>query len=328
MLIQCAVYKEGKKVGEMTPAESKQRVDAEPGAFAWVALKDSSKEELGAIAALYGLPELAVEDAISGEQQPKLEEYGDTLFLVARQLEVDASGELKVGEVAFFVGANHVVSVRKGAGEGFTAARARVEREPRLLAKGSAYVFYALIDAVVDRYFPVAKKLEDKLERIEARVFAKGDLGGDARRDLARELYDIKREVAQCRHAVEPLMEASYKLFGGRVPALCEGLGDYFRDISDHLQRIETNLSNMLETIGSAMQTNLALVTIDESVTTKKLAAWAAIFAVSTLLAGVWGMNFKTMPELQWEYGYPVALGLMAAVSAGMWSRFRKAGWV
>ena len=206
--------------------------------------------------------------------------------------------------------------------------RQRAQDEPELLSKGPAFVLYALMDMVVDRYFPIALDFERRVEGIEARIFAKEDIGGGERKRIAYELYELKRELGSFKHGVEPMLEAAAKLFGGRVPAVCEGMGDYFRDVHDHLGRILASIERLRESLSTAAQTNLALVTIDESVTTKKLAAWAAIFAASTLLAGVWGMNFKNMPELQWEWGYHFAIASMVAVSAGMWLKFKRIGWL
>ena len=179
------------------------------------------------------------------------------------------------------------------------------------------------MDAVVDRYFPIMDRLESELDEIEDQIFAKGT----ARTNIER-LYALKRKITQLRHAVAPLMDATGKLFGPRGPLVCANSRDYFRDVHDHLFRINASLENIRETIGTAIQVNLSMVTIEESEVNKKLAAWAGIFAVATAFAGVWGMNFKAMPELDWKYGYPVALVVIGATCLVLYRRFKRAGWL
>ncbi|TAL55981.1 MAG: magnesium and cobalt transport protein CorA, partial [Methylovulum sp.] len=200
---------------------------------------------------------------------------------------------------------------------------ARCEREPHLLGQGSGFVFYALMDAVVDRYFPVLDALEIELENIEEQIFIKG-----AARSNIERLYALKRKVTILKHAVAPLMEAAGKLHGGRVPSVCINTQEYFRDVYDHLNHINASIDTMRDTIGMAIQVNLSMVTIEESEVTKRLAAWAGIFAVATAFVGIWGMNFEVMPELRWQYGYPAALSVIALVCGILYRRFKKAGWL
>lgn len=329
MLVNCGIYENGKQIEAKPGLGGLGDVGSySPGRFAWIALKETNALEMREVQHLCALSPLAVEDVLHGGQQPKLDEYGKEIFVVCRQFDLGEKGELQEGEVGIFVDAKSVVSAREGAGGGFAQVRERALSEPHLLAKGPAFVLYALMDAVVDRYFPVVEAFERRVENIESRIFSKEDVVGQERKRIAYDLYDLKRELERFKHGVEPLLEATTKLFGGRVPAICDGLGDYFRDIHDHVSRVVLAIDRLHSDLVSATQTNLSLVTIDESVTTKKLAAWAAIFAASTLLAGIWGMNFKHMPELDWEVGYATALGVMAAVSVGMWFKFKKIGWL
>jgi magnesium transporter len=257
-----------------------------------------------------------------GHQRPKLEEYGESLFAVMHTVE-NKDDELVTGEVAVFAGPNYVLSVRRDSLQGFLGVRARAEREPHLLKKGAGFVLYALMDAVVDRYFPVIESLEGELDDIEERIFR-----GGAHRQNVEQLYDLKRKSLTLRHAVTPLLEAVGRLHGGRVPAIATKVQDYFRDIEDHLLRINGRLDTIRDTITTAIQVNLSLVTISEGEVTKRLASWAAIFAVFTAFAGLWGMNFQDMPELHWKYGYPVALVIMISVCGYLYSRFKKSGWL
>ena len=228
MLINCVVYQDGNKLSDI-PIEEISDYLQRPDCFVWVALKDAEPAELAQMQEEFNLHELAVEDARNGHQRPKIEEYGDSLFTVVKTAEM-INGELHIGEIDIFTGKNYVLSVRNRSNQGFLGVRARCEQEPEQLRKGSAFVLYALMDAVVDRYFPVVESLEAELETIEGKIFEKGL----ARLNIER-LYDLKRQVVMLKHVVAPLMEAVGKLSGGRVPALCESTRDYFRDVGDHL---------------------------------------------------------------------------------------------
>jgi magnesium transporter len=324
MLVNCAVYRDGAKLADIPVADISDYM-SEPGCFVWVALQDASDEELDEMQLEFGLHELAVEDARHGHQRPKIEEYGDSLFVVLHLLEPagDGSSDHHVGEVNVFVGPNYVLSVRNRSKLGFLSVRERCQREPDLLRIGSGFVLYALMDAVVDRYFPIIDALEVELETIEQQIFTKG-----AARANIMQLYELKQRAMELKHATAPLGEAAGKLHGGRVPQICIGVQDYFRDVVDHLSRIEAAIDSIRDTIGTAIHVNLSMVTIEEAEVTKRLAAWASIFAVCTAFAGIWGMNFEHMPELQWQYGYPLALLLIVTTCGYLYSRFRRAGWL
>ncbi|MGH8807137.1 MAG: magnesium/cobalt transporter CorA [Noviherbaspirillum sp.] len=321
MLINCVAYQDGKRLSDVRPEQIGEFLRL-PNCFVWVALRDAEPDELQQMQDQFGLHELAVEDSHHGHQRPKIEEYGDSLFGVVHTVEM-VDGELLVGELDIFVEERYVVSVRNRSQQGFLGVRARCEREPHLLKQGSAFVFYALMDAVVDRYFPVLDAIESELERVEEQIFVKGS----ARANIEK-LYQLKRKVTMLKHAVAPLMEAVAKLYGGRVPAICMNTQEYFRDVYDHLYRINASLDTIRDTIGTAIQVNLSMVAIDESEVNKRLAAWAAIFAVATAFVGIWGMNFEFMPELKWEYGYPASLGVVAVICGYLYRRFRKSGWL
>ena len=322
MLINCVAYENGSKLAEIPTAEISEylkRADC----FVWVALKDATDDELTTMQAEFGLHELAIEDARHGHQRPKVEEYGDTLFAVVHTVEMTPTDEIVTGEVDIFVGANFVLSVRNRSRQNLLQVRERSEREPQLLRHGPAFVFYALLDAVVDRYFPIIDRLETELEAVEDQIFEPGTSQANIQR-----LYELKRDIGIVRHAVTPLIDAVHKLFSGRVPAVCENNREYFRDVFDHLLRMNGSLDNLRDTIGTAIQVNLAMVAIEESVVNKRLAAWAGIFAVISAFAGIWGMNFKFMPELEWHYGYPLALATITIVCVVLYRQFKKSGWL
>ena len=321
MLINCAVYQEGKRIGDIAPSAIADNVDREDR-LVWVALQDPTEAELEEMRRAFRLHPLAVEDAQVGHQIPKIEEYGESLFVVLHTVEF-ASDDLHTGQVSVFVGPNYVLSVRSRTRQGFSDVRARCEREPELLRLGPAYVLYALMDAVVDRYFPVIVALEGELERAEGRIFA----GAPARASVEA-LYGLKQQMAVLQHAVRPLQEAVGKLHGGRVPQLCSRSQDYFRDVDDHLQRISQSLDTLRDMVTTAMSVNLSLISLQENETTKRLAAYGALVAVPTMIAGIYGMNFAHMPELQWAGGYPFALGLMVVLDGLLFIRLRRVGWL
>jgi magnesium transporter len=322
MLINCVAYREGLKLADI-PVDQISDYLGQPGCFVWVALRDATDAELEQMQEEFDLHELAIEDSRHGHQRPKIEEYGRTVFVVMHLIEFTPTDELQVGEVHVFAGPNFVLSVRNRSTMGFLGVRQRCEREPEHLRLGSGFVLYALMDAVVDRYFPIVDALETELETIEGQIFEHAS----GRANVER-LYELKHKVTTLRHAVAPLDEAAGKLYGGRVPQVCVANENYFRDISDHLARLRTSIDTIRDTIGTAIQVNLSMATIEESEVTKRLAAWAGIFAVATFLVGVWGMNFDYMPELQQVWGYPAALALIALTCGVVWWRFRRAGWL
>ena len=321
MLINCAAYQEGRKLADIQPREIHEYV-RRPECFVWVALYEPTPEELETMRQEFGLHELAVEDARHGHQRPKIEEYGNSLFVVLHTVEL-AGDELKVGEVDIFVGPNYVFSVRSHTDRGFAELRARSEREPDLLRQGSAYVLYAMMDTVVDRYFPVLDALEAELEEVESRIFS-----GNNNRAIIESLYLLKQKLMTLKHAAGPLLEASSKLFGGRVPQLCAGLQEYFRDVYDHLARVNQSIDILREMVTTAISVNLSLLAIQDSEVTKRFAGYAALVAVPTMIAGIYGMNFDYMPELTWTLGYPLAVAVMAAIDGYLFYRFRKAKWL
>jgi magnesium transporter len=321
MLVNCVAYQEGRKLADVDKREISNYL-ARPGCFVWVAMKDATDAELEEMREEFDLHELAVEDARHGHQRPKIEEYGDSLFVVLNTLEV-AGDEFRIGEVDIFVGRNYVLSVRQRTEQTLLGVSARAEREPELLRNGAGYVLYALMDAVVDRYFPVLEAVELELEKIEEQLFS-----GTSPRGNIETLYYVKQKLTTLKHVTGPLLEYTGKLYGGRVPQACAGLGEYFRDIHDHVIRLNQTIDTARDTVATAIQVNLAMITIGESEVTKRLAAYGALVAVPTMIAGIYGMNFRHMPELDWTLGYPITIALMALIDGWLWTRFKKAGWL
>ncbi|MGA0024041.1 MAG: magnesium/cobalt transporter CorA [Burkholderiales bacterium] len=321
MLVNSVAYRDGKKIADVAQEEIHTWL-ARNDSILWVAVRDPEPHELDRLEQQFGLHPLAIEDARHGHQRPKFEEYGDSLFFVLHMIEPDGD-DLRVGEVDIFVARNYVLSVRSRSERNFQDVRTRCEREPELMRHGTGYILYALIDAVVDRYFPILDSLETRLEDIEDRIFA-----GTSPRANIEALYGIKQDLMTLKHATAPLLEAIGKLHGGRVPQVCSGLGEYFRDVSDHLVRINQSIDAAREMVTTAISVNLSLITLQENEVTKRLAGYAALVAVPTLIAGIYGMNFQHMPELAWQWGYPLAIGAMVVIDGYLFYRFRKAKWI
>ncbi len=320
MLVNCVVYQDGKRVADIAVSEIHNYMGL-PNSFVWVAIRDPETWELEALQQEFGLHDLAIEDAQRGHQRPKIEEYGTAIFVVMHTVEL-VGDELNTGEVAIFVGRNFVVTVRRHTERGFNDVRRRTEEEPDLLRRGPAYVLYALMDAVVDRYFPVLDALSEEIDRVEERIFA-----GQTTRGSVEALYELKRKLSTLEHAGGPLLEVTGKLHGGRVPSMCVDLQEYFRDVHDHLARLKQSIDNLRDMVTTAMSVNLSLINLQESEVVKRLAAYAALVAVPTLIAGVYGMNFDVMPELRMAWGYPAALASMVIVDLYLVYRFKKAKW-
>jgi magnesium transporter len=320
MLVNCVAYQDGQKLADI-PVSDIRNYTSRPNCFVWLALKDPEAAELDALGEEFGLHELAIEDAQHGHQRPKIEEYGSSLFVVLHTVET-LDGELKTGEMAIFVSRTHVITVRRETLRGFAEVRRRCEEEPDLLRHGPAYVLYALMDAIVDRYFPVLDALSAEIEQVEERIF-----GGQTTRASIEALYGLKRKLTTLDHACGPLLEVTGKLYGGRVPPSCFKLQEYFRDVHDHLTRLQQSIDNLRDMVSTAISVNLSLVTLQENEVVKRLAAYASLIAVPTLIAGVYGMNFDYMPELRMTYGYPLALASMVIADLYLVYRFKKAQW-
>lgn len=323
MLINCVAYQDGHKLAAIPKADISDYI-ARPECMVWVALADPDAAELDEMREEFGLHELAIEDVRKGHQRPKLEEYGETLFVVLHLLSMDAQGAIQTGEVGIFVGSNYVLSVRSRSDAALVGVRERCEETPDLLRHGAGFVLYALLDEVIDRYFPIIHALEVELEQIESRLFA----GKGANLSSIEDMYTLKRKVLTLQHSVIPLLDAVSRLNSGRAPDMCRKLDEYYRDLFDHLDRMARSIEGLREMVNTAMQVNLSMISLHDASVNKKLAAWAAIFAVPTMIAGIYGMNFEHMPELKWVWGYPLCLLAMVVVDGALWWKLKRAGWL
>jgi len=324
MIVNCAVYAGGQKVADI-PLDQAGEWAARDGHFVWIGLYEPDEEEMKLVQAELDLHDLAVEDAHRAHQRPKLEEYDDALFVVLRAAHWNEEKRtIDRGETHVFVGPRYVVSVRHGDTGSYALVRERCELSPEHLALGPGFVLYAIMDFVVDSYFGVVDHFEDRVGTLEEAIFA-----DRSQRDIARRIYDLKRRLIMVKRAVSPLVEVLNRLVRYDSHQLVpEAVRPYFRDVYDHVVRINESVDSLRDLLSGALDANLAMTSIRQNEVMKQLAGWAAVVAVPTLLAGIWGMNFQHMPELAEPWGYPVALALMAGVMAFLHSRFKRAGWL
>jgi magnesium transporter len=326
MIVDSAHYKDGARQHEeaLTPEEAAERAKAaERGEFVWIGIHEPEAGDLDRLAKLFGLHELAVEDAQKAHQRPKIEDYDEAFFIVLRTAHYhEDREEVHFGEIHIFAGADYVITVRHGPGSELASARQQLEARPDLLKLGAASAVWAVLDKVVDDYIPVANAMEDDIEEVERDVF-----DDDVPAPTAR-IYNLKREVVEFHRAVWPLLRPLEDLEQGRYERVPRELRRYFRDVADHARRVDEQVMSQRELLNSVLQANLALVSVNQNVTVKKISAVAGIIAVPTFIASVYGMNFDNMPELHWHIGYALALGLMAICVVGLVAFFRRIEWL
>ena len=296
----------------------------QPDRFVWIGLHEPSSEVLNQVQKEFCLHDLAIEDAHSAHQRPKIEMYGNSMFVVLRTAQINKQ-EHKVdfGETHFFLGKNYIVSVRHGSSYSYTDVRTRCEATPQLLRKGPAFALYAVMDSIVDQYFPVIHGMEQELEAIEDKIFdAKPD------RKTTEDIYHLKRELLEMKRAVSPLIDISNRLMRFEFELIPEDTRPYFRDVYDHSVRVNETVDNTRKLLTTALEANFSLISISQSDVSKKFAGWAAIIAVPTMVAGIYGMNFKFMPELDWPWAYPVILVVTFGLSIGLFILFRRSKWL
>ena len=323
-VINSAAYQNGVRIADVAVADLGQ-VWRTTDRLLWVGLYEPSEQLLATIQQAFGLHDLAVEDARRAHQRPKLEVYDDSLFVVMRTARLSEGGERRIefGETHVFVGPRYVVTVRHGSLKSHVGLRARCEASPQLLAKGEGFVLHALMDFIVDQYFPVIDALEKELDDLEDEIFS-----GRFVRSVTARLYHLRRDLLSLRQAVTPLMDVSSQLSRIDSPLISVATRPYFQDVHDHVLRIADVIENLQQLSHVALESNLALISVAQNDDTKRLAAWAAILAVPTMIAGLYGMNFKFMPETEWAYGYPTAIAVMFSLCVLLYRWFRKVGWL
>ncbi|MBY8876399.1 magnesium/cobalt transporter CorA [Actinacidiphila acidipaludis] len=328
VVVDCAVYDEGNRVASLPPAEALEEARRQ-GGFVWIGLHQPEQEHLAEIAEAFGLHPLAVEDAVQAHQRPKLERYGDTLFLVLKTIvfveheKLTATSEVvDTGEVMIFLGKDFVVVVRHGSAPGLSRVRRALEARPEMLRHGPATVLHAIADQVVDDYLDVADAVELDVDALESDVFSAAH-GDDAER-----IYQLKRELIEFKHAVVPMARPLQRLSEDPDPLVTPEIARYFRDVADHLSHVKERLVAYSELVDGLLAANLSQLAVQQNVDMRRISAAAAIMAIPTMIAGFYGMNFRHMPELGWSFGYPLMVGVTSVLSAFCYRAFRRNGWL
>jgi magnesium transporter len=320
-VINSSVYAGGRKVADVAIEEAGDW-SKRPGHVVWIGLFEPSDELLQRVQQQFDLHPLAIEDAGKAHQHPKLEQYGDGIFIVARTAQM-VEGRIAFGETHLFIGRGYVVSVRHGASVSYAAVRERCEACPTVLSQGEDYIVYAILDFIVDNYIPVVEKIHAEVEAIEDTVLATTLSQPDIER-----LYLLRRDLLRLRNAAGPLVEVCNKLQHTELMPIDREMQPHFRDVTDHVRRVSEEIDALREVLAFAFEASLMAGQAQHTVTTRRLAAWAAILAVPTAIAGIYGMNFEHMPELKWAYGYYLVIGVIVAICATLYVQFRRNGWL
>jgi magnesium transporter len=324
VIVDCAIYRAGKRT--RAPHDLSDALDLArklDDGYVWIGLHEPTARELDELAREFDLHPLAVEDAVKARQRPKLEVYGDTLFMALRTIWYEEkTTDIETGQVLLFLGAGFVVTVRHGRGGGLSAVRRQMEDRPEVLRCGPAAVLYAVCDHTVDDYVHVTDELVDAVDELERQVFAPG------RHNNAERIYKLKREVLEFRRAVLPLLAPLERLSHNGFPQVHPETQPFFRDVSDHAVRVAETAESLSALLAGALDANLAQVQVQQNEDLRRISAWVAIVAVPTMVAGIYGMNFEHMPELTWVYGYPLVLTLMAVACTVLYRVFKRSNWL
>jgi len=321
-IVNCAAYSSGRRIADVELPEVHQ-VLKEPGQFVWIGLHEPSEETLAKVKSEFCLHELAIEDAHNAHQRPKAELYGDSLFVVMQTIQLGEQHNIEFGETHFFVGSNFIVIVRHGPSLTYSNVRLRCESTPHLLSKGQGFVLYAVMDFIVDQYYPVVRQLEKDLEEIEEKVFKERPS-----RETTEQIYLLKRALLEVSRAVSPLVDVCNRLMRFEMKCISPQTRPYFRDVYDHVVRTNDMINNIQELLKTALEANFSLISISQSDVSKKFAGWAAIIAIPTMVAGFYGMNFKNIPEAEWEYGFYAVLLVTVGACVTLYLIFKKSGWL
>ncbi len=320
-VIAASVYSGGRRISEIAIDEA-GRWARQDGHVVWIGLLEPSQQLLERVQAQLNLHPLAIEDAAKAHQRPKLEQYGDALFIVARTAQV-VEGSIAFGETHIFVGRGYVVSVRHGASTSYATVRQRCEACPAVLAGGEDYILYAILDFIVDNYLPVVETVQAEVDELEDGVLHRTLKAPEVDR-----LYLLRRELLRLRKAVAPLVDVCHRLEHAEVMPNDPEMQPLFRDVSDHIRRVQEDIDSLREVLAFAFEASLMAGQAQQNAIVRQLAAWAAILAVPTAIAGIYGMNFEHMPELKWTYGYYVVVASVVSICTLLYVRFRRNGWL
>jgi magnesium transporter len=325
-VIASVAYSNGRRIGDVALDDISDVLER-PDTFVWIGLYEPDEALLRKVQEEFSLHDLAIEDALTAHQRPKIERYESSLFVVLRTAQLEEPRtpcQIQYGEIHIFLGLNYIITVRHGYATGFTAVRARCEATPELLKQGPAFVLYAIMDFIVDQYFPIVDALGEELETLEERVFSQ-----PFSRRTTTQIYKLKRDMLALKRVVAPVIELSGRLIrfedGDLIPTQTR---PYFRDVYDHTLRNNELIDSVRDLLGTALEAHLSLISVSQNEDTRRLAAWAAIIAVPTMIAGIYGMNFDVMPELRWAFGYPFVLAVTVSICVTLYVKFKKAKWL
>jgi magnesium transporter len=320
-VVAAFAYRSGCRVAEIQLGDSAAWA-REKGDFVWIGFHEPDELDLRTMQQQFGLHELAIEDALHAHQVPKLEIYGESLFIVLRTAAMQES-RVAFGETHIFVGEDYIITVRHGASQSYLPVRQRLEATPRLLQHGVDYVLHALLDYVVDQYMPVVEGAVEEVDQIEERLLA----GQLSRGDIER-IYELRRELVRLRRVAAPMVEVCSRLRHVDLPFIDKDMRPYFKDVLDHVVRVNETIDGLREVLSFAFEAAHLLESARQGQVSRRFAGWAAILAVPTAIAGIYGMNFAYMPELEWRYGYFIVLALIFGTAGTLFWRFRRSGWV
>lgn len=321
MIMKCVAYENGVSIGDVT-IEDISEVLKRDHTFVWLGLHEANNALLAKIQEEFGLHELAIEDACVAHQRPKIEEYVDSLFMVLHTVHL-VEEDIEFGETHIFMGPRFLVTVRHGASRSHTKVRDRCEAMPQQLAKGPGFVLYSIMDFIVDNYVPVIDGLQKRFDELESAIFQYRPS-----RQTMEGLYELKRELLLLEGAITPVINICNELMRFHNGIIPKDVRVYFRDIADHIKRIDQAIHSMREMLIAAMQVHLTFETVRQNEVVKRLAGWGAILAIPTMVFSLYGMNFRHMPEMDWEYSYPLVVGGVALVSLLLYMRLKRSGWL
>jgi magnesium transporter len=320
-VVNCAAYQGGCRVADID-VDQAAPLDTGDGRFIWIGLHEPDQDLLRTVQTRFGLHDLAIEDAHSAHQRPKLEVYGESLFLVLRTAQLQ-DHKIRFGESHIFAGCGYVVTIRHGSTTPYTEVRARCEAAPKMLSMGESFVVYSVMDFIVDNYFPIVHALESELDALEEAIFSQASSKPDIER-----IYELRHELLLLRRAVQPLQEVCTRMMRFDVPLIDQAMYPYFRDVQDHVIRAVEGIDNLLDLVTSALGANLQLTSLQQNNVIKIFSVAAVVLMPPTLVASIYGMNFKAMPELDWSLGYPAALVLMLTVAVLPYLLFKWMKWL
>jgi magnesium transporter len=324
MIVDCAVYEGGhRRAGGVELHDAYEACRRDDGAWVWIGLYEPGPDEFDSVAREFELHELAVEDSIKAHQRPKLEVYGQTIFLVLRTaIYIAETEDVELGQIMLFLGPGFIISVRHGVATDLHPVRLRLEERDDLLRCGPSAVLHAIVDKVVDDYVPVVLGVSDDVEDVEKEVFS------PERPNVTERIYKLKRETIELHRATEPLIDPLERLIRDTHDVVDDQIQPYFRDVVDHAKRANEQVESLRELLNGVLEANLAQVSVRQNDDMRKITAWAAIAAIPTVVGAIYGMNFENMPELRWDFGYPAALVLMAIICVFLYRRFKRIGWL